>query len=148
MRRRSLLFLLAGAAALAGSSCTMPLAAPSGELGQRFKETIPGTWVTEIHFEGGFAQSEKTFRADGTAKGTMSLRQRSGGTSFVMPMGSFRSKWRLEGDTYISYDIDATIPRLFPKGTEIRDRVLSVSPNRIVCRAEEGGSVFSMERKR
>jgi len=126
----------------------MPLSAPSGDLGQRFKETVPGTWVTEIHYEGGFAQSEKTFMADGTAKGTMSLKQRSGGTSFVVPMGSFRSKWRLEGDTYISYDIDATIPDLFPPGTEIRDRVLSVGPNRIVCRAEEGGSVFSMERKR
>lgn len=148
MNRRSLLPLLASAAALAASSCTMPLSAPAGDLGQRFKETVPGTWTTEIHYEGGFAQSEKTFMADGTAKGTMSIRQRGGDTSFVVPMGSFRSKWRLEGDTYVTYDIDASIPDLFPKGTVIRDKVLSVSQDKITCRAEEGGSVFAMERKR
>lgn len=37
----------------------------------------------------------------------------------------------------IRYDIKAADPTLFPPGTELRDRILSVSPNRIVGYSEK-----------
>lgn len=121
---------------------------PAGELGRQFTATVPGTWTQEIRRGSVIMTGEKTHNRDGSAHGSLMVKQRGYGVSVVMPPVSFRSKWRVEGDTYISYDIKSPTKDLFPAGTVIRDRILSVSPDRIVCRGEEDGTEFTMIRKR
>ncbi len=149
MKRRALLFL-AGWLAISGASCTLPgtRGQVPGELGKRFAITVPGTWYHEETRGDAIGSSTKTFRWDGTAQGVLNLKRRSGGVSVVLPPVTFRSKWRIQGDTYLSYDVQASVPGYFKPGTVFRDRILSVAPDRIVCRSEESGRVFTMTRKR
>jgi hypothetical protein len=138
------LLAVAGLASCASSASHLP----DGELGRQFTATVPGTWNEEIRRGSAIMDGEKTFYRDGSAHGSLSLKERGHGLSVVLPAITFRSKWRVEGDTYISYDVKS--PRLdaFAPGTIYRDRILSVSPNRIVCRSEEDGRVFTMNRTR
>lgn len=130
-------------------SCAAPGSRlPDGELGRQFTATVPGTWQEEIRRGSVIMNGEKTFNRDGSAHGALRLKDRSHGVSVVMPAITFRSKWRIEGDTYISYDIKSPMPDAFPPGTVYRDRILSVSPDRIVCRSEDDGRVFTMTRRR
>ena len=136
--------------AVAGFASCAPTAShlPEGELGRQFTATVPGTWTQEIRRGSMIMTGEKTHNRDGTAHGSLMVKKRGYGVSVVMPPFTFRSKWRVEGDTYISYDITSPAKGLFPAGTVIRDRILSVSPDRIVCRGEEDGKEFTMIRKR
>ena len=144
--KRFLPHLLAVAGLASCVSTTSQL--PEGELGRQFAATIPGTWTQEIRRGSVIMTGEKTHHRDGSAHGSLMAKQRSHGISVVLPAFTFRSKWRVEGDTYISYDIKSPTKGLFPAGTVIRDRILSVSPDRIVCRGEEDGTEFTMIRKR
>ena len=149
MTRRCIVLIAAGAITAGTSSCTLPAAGGggSGELGEQFTATVPGTWISEERHGGLIGTARKTFRADGTAEGQLQVKDRSGGVSFVLPTVSFRSKWRVEGDTYISYQIEGSQPGLFKPGQEFRDRILKVSPDRIVCRDEADGGTFTMVRE-
>ncbi|WP_193212644.1 hypothetical protein [Luteolibacter marinus] len=150
MTRRGLTLLAAAWLAAGLGSCSLPAdgGAGSGDLGRRFTATVPGTWYTEMREGRLIGTSEKTFRADGSAEGFIQAKQRSGGFSFVMPTITFRSKWRVEGDIYLSYDVKGSQPGIFEPGKVFRDRILSVSQDRIVCKEVESGEVYTMVRKR
>ena len=121
---------------------------PAGELGRQFTATVPGTWHTEMRIRGAIVTNEKTFHRDGTAKGTTREKKRGYGVSVVMPATPFTSKWRVEGDNYFSYDVKSPDPEAFSPGKVFRDRIVSVSPNRIVCRNLDLNQDFIMTRVR
>jgi hypothetical protein len=121
---------------------------PDGELGRQFTSTVPGTWHNELRRGSVIVDCEKTFHRDGTAQGVLRTKNRGLGVSVVLPPVTFRSKWRIEGDTYISYDVNSPTPGAFDKGQEFRDRILSVSPDRITCRDITNGGVYTMTRRR
>jgi hypothetical protein len=136
--------------ALAGLvSCVPPGSQlPAGELGRQFTATVPGTWHTEMRVGNSIVTNEKTFRRDGTAKGTTSMKNRGYGVSVVMPATPFTSKWRIEGDNYYSYDVKSPDPTAFTPGKVFHDRIVSVSQNRIVCRNLDLDQDFTMTRVR
>ena len=136
--------------AVAGLASCVPSGSrlPDGELGRQFTATVPGTWHSEIRIGDAIVTNEKTFHRDGTAKGTTRLKKRGSGVSVVMPATPFTSKWRVEGDTYLSYDVKSPTPDAFPLGKVFRDRILSVTADRIVCRNLDLGENFTMTRKR
>ena len=144
--KRYLPHLLAAAGLASCASSASHLS--EGELGRQFTATVPGTWNEEIRRGSAIMNGEKTFRRDGSAHGSLSMKERGHGVSVVLPAITFRSKWRVEGDTYISYDVKSPMPGAFAPGTIYRDRILSVSPDKIVCRSEEQGRVFTMTRRR
>ena len=136
--------------ALAGLvSCVPPASQlPVGELGRQFTATVPGTWHSEMRVGGAIVTNQKTFHRDGTGKGTTLVKNRSYGVSVVMPATPFTSKWRIEGDDYFSYDVKSPDPEAFDRGKVFHDRILSVSPDRIVCRNLDLDQDFTMTRVR
>lgn len=110
-----------------------------GELGRQFTATVPGTWTGQVSGNGTDCRMIKQFNPDGTAKGVLIIRKKSGSVSLVMPEVPFTSRWRVVGDVVESYGIRTGVPGLFKPGEVIRDTILSVSPNRIVSRSHESG---------
>lgn len=136
-------------AATALASCAAPgPKLPEGELGRQFAATVPGTWHHELRRGVAIVDGEKTFHPDGSARGVLRPKSRGYGVSVVLPPVTFRSKWRVEGDTYVSYDVTSPTPGAFEKGSVFRDRILSVAPDRITCRDLTNGGVYTMVRRR
>lgn len=117
-----------------------------GELGREFTSTIPGVWAGELSNGGRQIRMVKQFLPDGRAMGVLMMKQTGGGVSLVMPEIPFTSRWRVKGDVVETYDAKSGIPGLFKPGQVIRDHLLSVSPDRIVTRAENGGGLEVIQR--
>lgn len=144
---RTVLWLAAAilSCVLAGCGVGAPQHAP-GELGRQFAATVPGTW-TGVSSRGGLeCQMVKQFNRDGSARGVLMVKKRSGGVSLVMPEIPFTSRWRVKGDVVETYNIKAGVPGIFKADQVIRDTVLSVSPNRIVSRSNESGEIEIIRR--
>ncbi len=124
---------------VAACSVGHPPQAP-GELGRQFAATVPGTWTGGDRSGGIEARMIKQFNADGTAHGVLLMKRNAGGVSMVMPEVPFTSRWRVKGDVVETYDIK-TGPKLFKPSEVIRDTILSVSPDRIVSRANDSGRI-------
>ncbi len=128
------------------AACSVAPKHAPGELGRQFTATIPGTWMGEESKGGISSRMVKQFNPDGSAKGVLMLRKRVNGVTVVMPEIPFTSRWRVKGDVVESYDIKAGVPGLFRKGEVIQDTVLSVSPKRIVSRANTSGNIEILDR--
>lgn len=113
----------------------------SGELGRKFAATVPGIWEGGLSRGGKQVRMYKQFLPDGRAQGVLIVKQTGGGVSFVMPEIPFSSRWRVKGDVVETYDIKTGIPGLFKPGEVMRDRLVSVSQNRIVSRSEKSGGL-------
>jgi hypothetical protein len=119
---------------------------PPGELGRKFTATIPGTWTSENSRNGLHLRMVKQYLPDGSARGVLMLKKTSGNVSVVMPEMPFTSRWRVNGDVVDTYSIKGGPPGVFKKGQVIRDTLISVTPNRIVWRANEGGGIDTITR--
>jgi len=145
MNRLSL--LMAIPLALLMASCAVPSRQlPAGELGRQYTAAIPGTWRESGGRAGMNIAMVKSFSRDGTARGVLYFKKNNPGYSFVMPEIPFTSRWRVKGDVTECYDIQTEIPGLFKKGEVIRDHLISVTPDRIVYRAEKGGGICTLIR--
>jgi|GEM_PF-3469252 len=122
---------------------------PPGELGRQFSSTIPGTWTGASHEGGSTCAMVKTYRRDGSAEGVLYFKhQATPGVSVVMPEVPFISRWRVKGDVIECYDIQTEYPGMFKQGLIIRDRLISVSPNKIVSRSEKTNEKETLTRVR
>ncbi len=117
-----------------------------GELGRQFTATVPGTWSAESSMNGLRLRMIKQFSADGTARGVLIPTRRAPGMSLVMPEIPFQSRWRVKGDVVETYAVRCGIPGLFKPGQVIRDKLLTVAPNRIVSVPEKGGMMETLRR--
>jgi hypothetical protein len=124
-----------------------PAAHAPGELGRRFAETVPGKpWSHEGSAGGVEGRMIKQFNKDGSAKGVLLFKKRTGSVSVVMPEIPFTSRWRVVGDVVETYDVKTGVPGLFKQGEVIRDTILSVSPDRILSRSNDTGKTEVLER--
>lgn len=124
---------------LMSAACTMAPPPAPGELGKQFTATIPGTWMGGDWSSGTEVRMVKQYRRDGTAQGVLIVKQKSPGVSMVMPEIPFTSRWKVDGDVVVTYQVKTGVDGLFKPGTVIRDRLVSVSRNRIVARSEQTG---------
>lgn len=131
---------------LMSAACSMAPPSAPGELGRQFTATIPGTWMGGDSSSGTEVRMVKQYRPDGTAQGVLMVKQKAPGVSMVMPEIPFTSRWRVKGDVVESYDIKTGVEGLFKPGTVIRDRLVSVSKNRIVARSEKTGGIEVLTR--
>lgn len=129
------------------SCATHSPATNPGDLGRQFSATIPGTWREEVKSGRNSSGMVKTYYQDGTAKGVLTFQKNLGGGSFVSPDIPFQSRWRVNGDIVDTYDVKTGFLGMFPKGQVIQDRIISVSPNRIVTRSLKSGSVEILKRQ-
>ena len=124
-----------------------PSALPPGELGRQFAVTVPGkTWSQEVSTGGVQGQMIKQFNKDGSAKGVLLFKRRTGSVSLVMPEMPFTSRWRVTGDVVETYDVKTGVPGLFKPGEVIRDTIVSVSPDRILSRSKDRGKIEVLTR--
>ncbi|RYD23603.1 MAG: hypothetical protein EOP88_03595 [Verrucomicrobiaceae bacterium] len=117
-----------------------------GELGRQFTSTIPGAWSGTISRNGLECRMIKQYKRDGSAQGVLLLKKSQGRVSFVMPEIPFKSRWRVKGDVVETYGIETGIPGLFKPGEVIRDKLVSVSQNRISWRAVDSGNPQTITR--
>lgn len=110
------------------------------ELGVDFKKNIVGTW--RITTKGEATGFIKTFNADGTAKGVISPISRNGNLSVVLPDIQLRSKWRVKGDICEVYNVNTENKSIFTGKEIIRDKILFVSPNKIIVKGLRPGSIL------
>jgi hypothetical protein len=119
-----------------------------GDLGRRFTATVPGTWAGEYSYKGIQVQMIKQFNTDGTARGVLITRQKSGNVSLVLPEVPFKSRWRVKGDVVETYDVKTGVPGLFESGEVIRDTLISISQDRIVSRSNKSGGIEIITRSK
>lgn len=126
------------------ASCTMPASRVDEATIRRW---LPGTWAdVEERFGGAGFSFEKTYFADGTARGKAVSYHRSGGEIFYSGAVHFTSKWRVQGDILESYDVKCSQPGLFKPGDVFRDRILSIDALGMRYRDLTNGGVRTSKR--
>ena len=101
--------------------------------------TLIGTWVTHDPTY----EFEKTYRPDGTAEGVV-IRKADGK---VTETWNFKSRWRIEHQVMIIWDIQSVPAGMFPAGTVMHDVVVTASDNKFEFRSQEDGEAFVHYRK-
>jgi|GEM_PF-7050180 len=101
--------------------------------------TLVGTWVTH---DPGY-EFEKTYHADGTAAGSV-IRKADGK---VTETWYFTSRWRIEKQVVIIWDIKSVPAGMFPEGTVMHDAIVSASDTKFEFRSQEDGEEFVHYRK-
>lgn len=120
---------------------------PAGENGKRFAATAPGTWTCNVDAGDGISgQMVKVFNSDGTARGVLLVKKSGAGVSVVMPEIPFTSRWKVDGDVVVTYDMKSPMKGIFKPGQVSRDRIISVQPARMICRDVNGGGLLVFER--
>jgi len=89
---------------------------------------------------------EKTYYPDGTADGVLIVSKRTLGVSFQLPQIRFKSRWRVNDGIVECYDIRSVPGGVFEPGEVIRDRLVSIEPNRIETISVRTGEREVLER--
>lgn len=113
------------------SSCSIQPKPEASATEANIKSKILGTWhVYESHSFGG-ADFQKTFYADGTAKGFIRPNLRSGKDALYLPWIHFTSRWKVEGSSIFIYDMKSPIAEIFEEGEVHHDAIISISSEKI-----------------
>lgn len=112
-----------------------------------YREIIIGTWSSKYPEENGISMyGEKTYNADGTASGHISIRARGpAGLTVEIERTTFSSKWKVEEGILESFDVQ------FSDGERvdvIRDKIISISRDVAEYEASTDGSRFVRHRIR
>lgn len=138
-----------GAVSLILASCQS--APPLQESPAQIREIIAGTWQHTDARGRVQATMIKTFFPDGTAKGWIQDRVCLGRTTVHPARINFTSRWRIEGDVVVAYDIHSNRDGLFKPTDVLRDRLLRITPGQMdfidlehrehfsLVRVQEGG---------
>jgi hypothetical protein len=145
MNRLSMILSWLAIAALTSCAVNAPTE-PAGQLGKRYKSTVPGTWTGTLKNGSLSVQMIKNYHPDGTASGVLLIKKSQIGVSLVMPEIRFKSRWRVVGDIVETYHVRASAPGMFKPSEVIRDQLISVEANRIVARAVNDGQIQVLER--
>ena len=127
---RAFLLGLVGLLSFSVLSCQMSAVA-SGQTEDEIRKLLPGTWHSEVKFRGGKATTEKTFYANGTAKGRILMRGKVSGVSIYAPPVKFTSRWRLEGNKIFIYEMRSEGSDFLDPKEVHEDMILSISRERI-----------------
>lgn len=129
------------------ASCLASCAAPSSTVDEAtIRRLLPGTWEQEVSRGSRGMLFEKTYHADGTAKGqAVHYEDRGGGRVFNGNV-QFRSKWRLKGVILESYDVRCSEPGLFKEGDVFVDRIISIDAEKKIYENITHGGVETSRR--
>ena len=103
----------------------------SGQTEEEIRQLLPGAWHVISKNGKEVTYSEKTFYADGTAKGFVRGRLMNSGVAMYTARINFSSRWKLEGQKMIVYDMRSPDSDLFDPRDVHHDRIISISPERI-----------------
>jgi len=110
-------------------------------------QAMVGTW--RDGFKKGRLESTmvKTYFADGTAKGWIQEQVSFHNTTFHPSRINFTSRWRIEGDVVVSYDVRSHKEGMFKPSDVLHDRLLSINAERAeFIDLDHGGQGYTMVR--
>ncbi len=114
------------------SSCQSRLSSPKPATNlEAFEELILGTWVSKRKIKDYNERVEKTYFADGTAKGIIKSYAASDSIKLYLPDARFESRWKRKGDILLVYDIRWEGGQTNP--SEIHyDQIVSISDRQFI----------------
>lgn len=129
--RFALAFLfIAGTAHAAGTAA--PSAAAAAPAAQ--SEALIGTWDREENVPGtGLVDTQMTFEADGSFNIQVQVQEHI--------IGKFSGMWKVQ-DGAILYDYTESSRADIPVGTKDKDRIISITPDKLTIQSETGEEVY------
>jgi hypothetical protein len=98
-----------------------------------------GTWTEEITDGPIHLKGEKTFYAGGVASGWFKVWQRSENKKEELVADvTFKSRWRIEGEILISYEVRTKPEAALDPNEEIRDTIISIDGKEFRYRSDDG----------
>lgn len=103
------------------------------------EQILLGTWHEEDSESGLHMAGEKTFRPNGTAEGWIKIwRRSSDGKEVLVGDATFKSRWRIEGNELVSFEVFTEPKGLLDPNKEIRDVILSLDREVFRFKTDDG----------
>ncbi len=135
--RLALAFLLfAGAAHAADTSTAAPqsAAAPAAATPAAQSKALVGTWDREENVPNtGLVDAQMTFEEGGNFHGQVQVQEHI--------IWTFAGKWQVQ-DGAIVYDYTESSRADIPVGTKDKDRIISITPDKLTIQSETGEEVY------
>ncbi len=135
---------LAAAAGLALVQCVSPPSVKPSTA--EIRRLLPGTWMQTLEEHHRTQVMRKTYFADGTAKGWIHTTLNRGRVTVHLERTNFTSRWRIEGDQIVIFDIESTDTHLAQPGEVLHDRVLAIDKEHVDFIDLSHGGHFALRR--